>query len=540
QATYLNDGTLQSSNIVNKFEYDARGNRTKLIEAFGLSEQRTTSYVYDKNNRLIQENRPDSISVSYQYDAKGNVNAVTDAAGKKFYSYYDALDRVILSVDAKGYVTKTEYDDKGQVEKVIRYAQAVNMSGINENNPPSINGLALPAQDYVTSYVYDDLGRVTEEKMLDGTAGANGSSTVYNYDITGNLILVTDPNGNKTFSYYDGLGRVILSVDGAGYVTKTDYNAFGEVASITRYANAIGGVPVTSAAPTIGAANTDIVTDSANDAVTLFEYDRRGLVTKTTDAHSNFETFAYDAAGNRTKAVNKLGHETLYIYDNSGLMTSETKLLKLHDSNGAAVPVTTGYKYDALGNRVEMIEAKGRTEERITHYFYDKNNRLVETRGEARTILDQTNHLTETTGYQPGEFIDYDRRGNIIRTEDAGGAETFFYYDAVGRKTVEINSFGSFTTYSYDFNGNILTTKVYGNVGSVSGYSGGDEANILNLLPATGELRETRFAYDALGRMTESRVKNVETGSWAGSSYVTGQGDLVTQYQYDKMAMWSK
>ena len=49
-----NNGTVVATSVTNKFEYDARGNRTKKIEAFGLAEVRTTLYFYDKADRLIE------------------------------------------------------------------------------------------------------------------------------------------------------------------------------------------------------------------------------------------------------------------------------------------------------------------------------------------------------------------------------------------------------------------------------------------------------------------------------------------------------
>src|SRR5205085_6561802 len=46
------DGTTQATSVTNTFTYDARGNRLTMVEASGLTEQRTTSYAYNLNDRL--------------------------------------------------------------------------------------------------------------------------------------------------------------------------------------------------------------------------------------------------------------------------------------------------------------------------------------------------------------------------------------------------------------------------------------------------------------------------------------------------------
>ena len=45
----------QTIRIVNTYTYDSRGNRTKMEEASNLAEKRTTTYTYDKLDRLLTE-----------------------------------------------------------------------------------------------------------------------------------------------------------------------------------------------------------------------------------------------------------------------------------------------------------------------------------------------------------------------------------------------------------------------------------------------------------------------------------------------------
>ncbi|MFC4293399.1 hypothetical protein ACFOWX_13320, partial [Sphingorhabdus arenilitoris] len=219
QATYLNDATLQSSTIVNKFEYDARGNRTKLIEAFGLAEQRITSYIYDKNNRLIQTSVPaphGNVANEYiKYDLRGNVTETVDATGGRTLFFYDDLNRKVVEINAVGTYTKYSYDKNGNVTNIRIYENAVSLpaEGGSEEEAPGI-----PAGAYrETVFAYDNLNRMVTSSVTGIATGYwNGSSyvtatgnltTSYVYDANGNVVSLTDPNGRATYSYYDRLGR---------------------------------------------------------------------------------------------------------------------------------------------------------------------------------------------------------------------------------------------------------------------------------------------------------------------------------------------
>jgi YD repeat-containing protein len=66
---------------------------------FGIS----LSYVYDTQGRLTRATKPDTTTVSFEYDAQSMITAVRDSDGKLLESHtYDALGRGITSVRANG------------------------------------------------------------------------------------------------------------------------------------------------------------------------------------------------------------------------------------------------------------------------------------------------------------------------------------------------------------------------------------------------------------------------------------------------------
>ncbi|KPL66749.1 hypothetical protein SZ64_00705 [Erythrobacter sp. SG61-1L] len=267
-------------------------------------------------------------------------------------------------------------------------------------------------------------------------------------------------------------------------------------------------------------------------ATTSFEYDLRGQLVRSTDAEGFAERYTYDAFGRRVSTVARsyttnpatAGGTTTYTYDKRGLLLSET------DPSGSG---RTEYQYDGLGNVRRKIEAAGFTEARATNYVYDKLGRLTQTTGDTRTVLDQNGHVAFDANFVPTEAVTYDANGNVTKTVDAAGNRTVFFYDKLNRKTHEINAIGAHTVYTYDANGNVKTVSVYEGNGSQPATGGAD-----NLAPGlVGAVRQTSFEYDALGKMTESKVllpSGYKTGVWNGSSWTnTTTTELVTQYEYD-------
>ena len=216
--------------------------------------------------------------------------------------------------------------------------------------------------------------------------------------------------GNASFNYYDRLGRAVATRDAENYVTETAYNVFGEVTSVTRRYNRANNPASAAALPTYVA--------HANDATTRFDYDRLGNVVKTTDAEGHYEQYTLDAFGQQVSVRNKLGgvRRTLRPARAAG------RRRRCRCPRPTATAASGGdrhqpFEYDARGNRTKKIEAFGLAEQRTTTYVYDKADRLVETRGDAVTILSQSDHYTQAT-VTPTERFKYDRRGNLIEASE--------------------------------------------------------------------------------------------------------------------------
>jgi len=523
--------TVDAEGYVKRFDYDAAGRLTR--EKSWSSKVTASDATTMAQINSLAGGAGTWTDMRYTYDAAGRRNSVYDGEGNRtIYTWrsngasnarYDAHsgadgtnDRSIaINVNDGAGRTKMHVQANGEAERTNAYFYYDGLGNLTSTKDP--NGKT-------TTYTYDERGQVLTE------TNAAGGVTSYEYNAFGQVVKLTDPRGSATYNYYDNLGRLTKTRDAESYVTETSYTLYGEVASVKRYHNKTSSAVSTVTPPT--------VTAHSEDTVTTFEYDKRGLVTKSTDAEGYFENNTYNTFGQRVQSSAKwqksltveqetnsnalilAGDTTQYVYDKRGLLVSETLPIKSFDSSGApsAANITNVFEYDARGNRTKMIEASGLPEARTTEYIYDDANRLIETIGQ--TFLNQTPH----------EYITYDARDNVTSTTDAAGAKTIFFYDDLNRKTVEINALGTYTKYSYDKNGNVTEARVYVNTVAVPGDGGSEEEQ--PALPA-GASRVTSFTYDNLNRMLTSTVAGATTGHWNGSGWVQATSALTTSYQYD-------
>ncbi|HYD36296.1 MAG TPA: hypothetical protein VEA60_01705, partial [Allosphingosinicella sp.] len=520
-ASHDNLGNVVAWSVTNRFEYDARGNRTKKIEADGLAEKRTTTYVYDKADRLV-ETRGDSVAVlsqsdhsssssvvpteKHKYDQRGRLIETTGALGGRTLYYYDKLNRKTVEIAANGAYTAYTYDKNGNVLTRRTYGTAAALPGTAGGSAP-----AAPGGEYrETSYTYDALNRLKTTTVANVRTGAwNGSNyataigsvtTSFDYDANGNLIKTTDGNGGTTFSFYDRANRRIASVDAENYLSFWTLDGEGNATQEERYATRLG-FAVSTGHDAAWLRST--VAGNSADRITQFGYDKNGRRTSewrlyiwsnnvgstgalgTDGVHGGIQ-YNYNGLGQVWQKTFGNGDYISFTYDSMGRLTQESRS-PFTDLAGASVRPTTFYYYNGVNN-LTLSRQGGATQgggDRLTRYTYGAGGRMTA--------------MTDAAGNTYNYFRD--AAGNVLResynrTKSDGSSVTeglLYNRDIFGRATSQ-----ALATWNGSWaKGDRQDTEynVYGDI-SRRGVNGG---------------WQEQFAYDGAGRMWRS---NSGDGVW--------------------------
>ncbi|MFZ2029934.1 MAG: LysM peptidoglycan-binding domain-containing protein [Vitreimonas sp.] len=549
-----------TESIETNYAYDGLGNVVSITDPNGA----VTNFAYDKLGRILT--RTDALGgvTTYQYDAFGNVIKTIDPRSNASTIAYDKANRIIEMVDAEGYHTRTTYTAFGEVASVVRFA--------NKDIAP-----------YTPTWAAGGGGLTLTQEPLDGgeaTVARNGHGEVPTWDPNnawgGDIAIL---NGDRS----DGLMTVaagdavsfsfqgkslaagvtiyarlaFLLADGSyAYsptlnISATTWQTF--TVSCAAPANAIGMfLGVLSYRPdkavnasfdfamrdvnvtrTAGSTTTVKASGpSAADEITNFAYDKLGRLIQSTDAAGASESYGLSAFGQRVSVTNKLGGVTSYVYDRRGLLKSETLPVAAMRNDGSqqAASVTNTYAYDSRGNRIQMVEASGLTEQRTATYAYDLADRLTSVTGDA--VQATSSAVSGATSVTPTTTYAYDTRGNVIKTSVTQStgviATSFSWYDKLNQLIEQVSPLGTVTRLFYDKAGNLTEKRIYATRITPPADALGAPSAV------SGAYRSTQYAYDALGRVTQVKTPSVEIASYASSFGVATQ-DLITTSQYDAM-----
>ncbi|WP_237745110.1 putative Ig domain-containing protein [Kribbella catacumbae] len=526
----------------------------------------------------------------------------TDASGLRSYLYYDGQGAVVGSVDERGFLTETVYNAETNTQQDLRYRNAVTV--LPTDTLASLKAKAGSGK-VTTTVEFDDLGRVSRLIATDGTVtrneydnagrlvrevlavgageqragrtrlnafgeatgalGGEGDATLpvdptqpvidaaiasrgarYEYDKRGRRAKAINPTNDATLSFYDGEDRLTHTINAEREVAETNYDANGQVSSVRRYATRITAqnMAILTGGPAAQLAGKLPAIDTVEDQLTTYEYDRRGLLTKLTDAEG-FIT-------NRT-------------YNQFGQLETETRTIST--GLGGTRSVTTRFDYDLRGELLsQTADVGGISLNQRTSY--DGQGRPVRS-------VNGTGHAA-STAYLDG--------GRTIEVTDPLGRRTRLEHDSLGRILRRTDPSQQLTRYDYDDstqaesatspeNVRVTTRKnrhgevaeVEDGVGGTTKYQYNKDGQLLKVIDATGAtIRENtydasgrleaskdgrgmlvRLSYDAADRVRERKVEsesNVTTAylfnALGQTATVTeGKGtsaELITSYDYDR------
>ncbi|MFC4527581.1 putative Ig domain-containing protein [Dyella halodurans] len=503
---------------------------------------RTITTTYDQRNQKTQVQQPAiayvlamgplagtamaaaSPTTTYTYDAYGNVTSAstliqpanatgdgnaTPAIWATTYTYYDALNRAVMTVSPtgaytspQGYVTTSSYNAFGDVVTVTQYATAVSTSAVSVTTPPGLPpaGTVTTGYDRSTTYGYDLIGRKNSQTDTGEYSYVNGAAGIAS-------------GSSLTTTTYDGENRV-TSVTVNGMTTSTTYDAVGRVTSIkapARQALVSNWQTLLQQTPSLDLSSSSLYTSVI--PVTTNVYDALGnLLTTTVSAGGQSATtsFFYDALNRQVGQSDALGNWSSTAYDNNGNVTSQSYYL-LAGNSGATV--TTTYTYDANNQQLSTFT------QRTGQTGYDSYSQVkYDAFGEVVAKGDNN-------GYEA--IYGYNNAGNLISAPDAKtGAIHSYGYDLAGHQQTDFTTItgGSSTTWTHnwdDLAGNVVQQRTPSDSAS-SGVNGSLQTtrsydrwgNVLSYTDAAGNT--TQYHYDNLNQVVQQIEPNVLVVSATG------------------------
>ncbi|WP_406841899.1 RHS repeat-associated core domain-containing protein (plasmid) [Streptomyces sp. AHU1] len=534
----VGNGTTATTSAYGSSSAVYHGDYTTVTPAvYGATD--TYTDVYGNTSKVVEHKDSSTFTTQYTYTDTGQLKQISDWRGNNtVYTYNWAGQRLTID-DPDAGLSKTEYDENGQVSKV------------SSNFDP-----ATGSAKTVLSYAYDNLGRKTsvisgadelaawnwDDPSIPGgkgqitssvsrdTSGNSYTTKIGSFDSRGRPkdVTVTIPanvtglaGDYKTEFTYDAADHVTtVKYPAAGGPTglpeetvTTGYNDFGQADSVasglqtyvsstvydaySRLTDRFYGKPATS---------------GSGDAVTAqrsYSYQDdtgtrwlQGISTTTTAnqlvIESQKDTYSYDLAGNITQLSENSGGQSsqsqCFTYDNQARLT----LAYTHAGTCAGTtasdfagtsPYQTSYSYDSLGNLQSVTDTGQTSSKTIRDYLYPG--------------YDDTGTWTTANADQPHGV----RKINHIVGGSTTSTDTFKYnYDGTMQQRIEP---GATTDYTWTKLGQLSTVKT----------------------TKTGGSDLTRYVYDADGNLAV-RTTPTETVAYIGGMELRNANNKISATRY--------
>ncbi|AOJ64589.1 hypothetical protein WJ32_18595 (plasmid) [Burkholderia ubonensis] len=441
-------------------------------------------YGYDLGGVLVSETDGNGNRTLHQVDSAGNVTADFFADGASQVYAFDAFNRRTMAIDPSQDATSYTYD---RSDRLIR--QDAGYTSI--------------------ARTYDELGHVIVEQSGNGTRR-------YKYDAFGNRLSSTIPGGQSSLFEYDSRGRVVKQIDVDSNVSTWKYDYFGRLISRRD----------------VGGADYSYTYDWASDLVK--EVNSRGKSIDFTYYGNGALHHVYDNSVSSIGQAATRGADTLYEYDAAGnriheryqlwgevLQDTHSTYDELNRLTSATDPFfTVNYKYDAVGNRREVLttftDTDGHAQGQDYWYLYDSRNRMTVSQG-----VYQNGGVSITQGQ--GTILGYDASG------DRRLAQT--YVQKSGSYSLQTEEYG------YDTGHRLTTTTRNGVLVIGRVYDAGSRlTQITNYNDDGSENSRQETDYDANGWQKDTRVYTPSAGAQVVQEYKYQTDPLgnVIQYSYRK------
>ncbi|NVE01866.1 DUF4214 domain-containing protein, partial [Massilia sp. BJB1822] len=510
----------------NLYAVDRWGN---VLSSGDLRDQRyQITYTYDHNNQLL----------SKSHYALPGVNAPT------VQNRYDALGRVVATVDAQGNTNTVSYNSNGyQVMEAHADGGKVFYTMDRFGQRLSSNSLRSANVGTVTNYTYDQLGRMLTRNTADVDIYAWDRSSLFTNRARGQL---------GEFYQYDELGRRIGTTANVQWSSGSVNDPSSLARSTTRYDLSGNVVQSTDAEGRVtsyvyDALNRKLRERRADQGELSWAYDAQGRLTSHVDLGQNTTRYLYNASNQLRVATTNYGPDygisneqnIFYVYEDATGNLSE-----IHDTGLGQL---SKYTYDVLGNRIsEKVYSQGKqamVQDQIL--YYDRQMRLEKVDARVRGADYQLSYTFDNNGNRLTATTVFNTMLDVKKT-----VSVQYRYDAMNRETYVSGNVNSFKRSGVLMRPN----EIRGRTGRYQMEE--EDVNLAWNNPsstdsaiATHDIKydwqgnriednNEKYAYDAAGRLSEITVNGAVTGyrhyDSAGRVIASLEKDEIRLSAYDR------
>ncbi|WP_411676149.1 RHS repeat-associated core domain-containing protein [Caproicibacter sp.] len=377
----------KNNTITYQYLYDARGNLAQITE-YNNGAYRLTKYFYDIGDRMIKKSNPDGSEIRYTYD---NMNRPI----KYVYNFANQPRTATADYGVDYRKHNTYLLSRGEVTHAY---DNLNREFHTDLNPTPLQDPTFRAERSFVNVLDAKTTTLVDTYYNYRRIGDNNSTLSqyhYIYDDNGNISSTTDIDGNVTTYVYDQLNQLVRADDQkAGVSTVYTYDVGGNITQVTTYAYTTGtlGTETDSVVYSYGNTNwKDLLTGYDGQSITYdaignpltyrdgmsFTWEGRQLkITIVSSQNLEYTVeYTYDSNGIRTgKLVN--GTKTTYFLDGSTIIAQQTDsdvLWFLYDSDRTLVGFTyndTAYYYtkNVQGDVTGIVDSNVNL---VAEYTYD-------------------------------------------------------------------------------------------------------------------------------------------------------------------------
>ncbi|MBI2346297.1 MAG: carboxypeptidase regulatory-like domain-containing protein [Deltaproteobacteria bacterium] len=497
---------------VTLWEYDPRGNLTKITEAEGAPEEVVTTWTYYPGTDLVDLHvTPLGLTLKHYYE--GDDLTKVEGTGPDIEPFaveytYLPTGEVATVKDPMQYVTTFDYNGKGELEQIVSPPTTASPGGEiasfgydSSHRPTSVADPYLQSLGKAALYTYDKNDRITKttdgltrettitpdkRDLVEKIAAPNGIVT-YAYDDAGRLVSVTTPTGTVTYGYNASHERTSATSPG-NHTTTYSYDPLGYLAKVT---------------------------DPTNRSLTL-DADPMGALKSLANSLNHTVGVAPDLLGRAKEITDPVGRKIELQYNDAGQVTSRAGLF---DPANPATKVTTTTVYDVLG--------------RLRKITTPANGEMAAQYNLNADIIGITNPNGHTTSWVQGPL----GRPEAERF-DGVTKRTFGYYPG-GRIKTATNAKSETTTFLYDEAARLKEIQYADGAKRTIAFKGQtDRVEAITLVETDGTTRSRSFTYDSAGRVataTDPWGNTISYTYWPDGQVktITYPGNKTVSYAYD-------